>query len=208
MKRREFIVSGGAALLLLHSPVSIFGNARRKTPANVLLIKLATSGQSSPVSLSGKENLITPGIDRLMESGTGFEESLSAQAGIPDLLKIMQDSRYRKFHVGHRDLPAKADRKHFTVLHEGGWCGELSDQDVTSGARSFLRKYTEADPFFLSVAYLSPEESSLSGEENFPRSLERIDLEIDLLLHELERSHWKENTTVLYALDHGSDVPE
>ncbi len=199
MKRREFILSGGAAILLLHTPLSMLGSSRRITPANILLIKLATSGQSKPRPVHTGGNLNLPAIGRLMETGTSLDESLSSPRGIPDLSELTRDSRYRYFHVGHRELPAKADRNLFTVLHEGGWCGELGDQDVTTGARSFLRNYEERDPFFLSVAYLSPGESC---------HLERIDMEIDLLLQELERSAWKENSMVLYALDHGSDVLE
>ncbi len=122
--------------------------------------------------------------------------------------------------MGNWDMPGKSAREYFTVLHEGGWCGELNDQDVTSGARSFLRNYKEPDPFFLSVAYFKPgeshlpneeshlpnEESHLLNEEDYLRSVERIDLEIELLLQEVERSQWSENTIILYAWAHGKGI--
>jgi hypothetical protein len=188
MKRREFIRSGAAAILLLQAQASLFGLAPRKNRPNILLINLACLN-----------HLNTPGITRLLEIGTDLAKSSLSHPAASGLSGILQDSQYRNFHLGNRDIPGKNGGEYFTVLHEEGWCGELSNQDLTSGAKSFFRNYKETHPFFLSIAYLSPGESCSSNRENYLRSVERLDLEIELLLQEVERSHWSENTTVLYT---------
>jgi len=203
MKRRDFIIKGGTAILLMQSQLFLFGPALRKNQPNILFINLASLSHLKTWDKWGRDNLNLPGINRLREIGNDLTESFSTHPDRSELAEILQDSGYRNFHVGFRDLPGKTDRKDFTVLHEGGCCGELNDQDVTSGARSFLRNYAESHPFFLSVAYLNPGESYLPDEENYNRSVERTDLEIELLLEEVERSHWKENTKVLYTRERG-----
>ena len=201
MKRRDFIISGGAAILLLQARVSLFGRTPGRIRSNILFIDLDPLSQLNKAGQDSSKSQGMPGISRLLEIGNSVPKSRSIHPEAPGLSKILKDSEYRAFHVGKLDIPGKDVREHFTVLHEGGWCAELGNQDVTCGARSFLRNYAESNPFFLSVTYLYPEESCLSNKESCLRHVERMDQEIDLLIQEVERSHWSENTTILYAFE-------
>lgn len=187
--------------MLLQARVSLFGRSPGKIPSNILFVDPGPLSQLNNAGLDRSENLTMPGISRLTETGSSVSKSLSYHLEAPGLSKTLKDSAYKTFHVGNWDMPEIDVSEHFTVLHEGGCCPELGDQDVTSGARSFLRNYEESCPFFLSVAYSNPEESCLPIKDNYHRHVERIDLEIELLLLELERSRWSENTMILYAFE-------
>jgi len=213
MKRREFIISGGAAILLLQSRLFLFGRTPGKPRPNIVFIDLDSLGHPNNRALFRSAEGNIPGLKRLTETGSSVKKSLSYHPGAPGLSRSLKDSSYRTYHVGNWDMPGKDVREHFTVLQEGGWCGELSDQDVTSGAKSFLRNYSESQPFFLSLSYFKPgecchpnQESPLPNEVEYLHSVERIDLEIEILLQEVERSQWSKNTLILYSLEHGEGL--
>jgi len=197
--------------------------------------------------------------------------STPAHADAPDLSTILQDGGYQTFYTGKWHVTGKDVRDLFTVLHGGSWWGEITDQEVTASARSFLRSYEDPEPFFLSVGYLNPHDICItplidksridkedesarawlmeSGEfepedpeayaaahgydsrepavlrlnkrggktpfdldmwqlhmDNYLRFIEMVDLEIDLLLQELERSPWRDNTLVIFTSDHGEGM--
>ena len=213
--------------MLLQSRVALLGSVQAKIRPNIIFIDLEPLSHLNKTGLYTGGKLNVPGLKRLMAKGSSVNKSLSYHHEAPGLSKSLKGSSYKTYHVGSWDIPGKSAREHFTVFHEGGWCGELNDQDVTSGARSFLRNYEEADPFFLSVAYLEPGEcclpkgesfppkgegfsqkgqGQLPDEENYPRYVERLGLEIELVLDELERSRYRENTIILYAWSHGEGI--
>jgi hypothetical protein len=150
----------------------------------------------------GSDTMDTPGINMLMQNSVCFTQSfMTNHKGASALPAMLQGSGYQIFHVGNGDISDKNKEDSFTILHEGGCCGELSDQDVTSSARSFLRHYEESTPFFLSVNYCSFGEAYSASQHNYMRLIEKVDMEIELLLFELKRSQWKDDTLMIFSSD-------
>ncbi len=289
------------AILCTVLPGLTYGNNSPGDPPNIIFIHVDQLSHLDLLGASGAENIHTPGIDKLAENGISFEQSFStdpvccparsswwtgmwpsengvvvnssaAHADAPDLSRILQGGGYKTFYTGKWHVTGKDVRDLFTVLHGGSWWGEITDQEVTSSARSFLRSYKDPEPFFLSVGYLNPHDICItplndwariiqgnepaqnwltgshdigpedpaayaeahgfdyrepavlkaqkrSGREkpfsldmwhlhmyNYLRFIEMVDLEIDLLLQELERSPWRDNTLVIFTSDHGEHM--
>ncbi len=74
MKRREFLISGGAAILLLQSRVSLFGSVQAKIQPNILFIDLEPLSHLSNADLYPGEKLNIPGLKRLMENGNSVKK--------------------------------------------------------------------------------------------------------------------------------------
>jgi len=201
MKRREFLKAGtvATAALLLQSKMYALGLTQNTKPHNILLIN--ATGLDA-VHNFGSETVANPGNNLFMRNSVCVNQTSLTTLDAPSIAAMLQESEYKKFHVGYRNLTGKNVKEPITVLHEGGCCGEVSDQDVTDGARAFLRNYEEINPFFLSVNYSSFVEAySDSNHNNNMRLIEKVDMEIELLLIELERSRWKDDTLLIFTSD-------
>jgi hypothetical protein len=200
MERREFFKKGTGAIaaLLLQSKIYALGNAHNRKPHNILFINATGLGA---IHNFESETVDTSGINMFMRNSVCFNQiSPTNHKDVPNLTAMLQGAEYQIFHVGNRDISDKNVKDCSTALHEGGCCGEVSDQDVTDGARSFLRNYEEPNPFFLSVNYSSFGEAySASNHNNNMRLIEKVDMEIELLLHELKRSGWNDNTQIIIS---------
>lgn len=288
-------------LLFVHLCLSGLGTSFSKERPNIIFVHVDQMSQLNTISALGGNNVRTPAIDRLVENGITFTQSFATDpvccpsrsswftgmwtsengvvvngsdchADAPDLSRILQGGGYKTFYVGKWHVPGKSVRELFTVLHEGSWWGEITDQEVTSGARSFLRNYNDSEPFFLSIGYLNPHDICITPlidnsrikkdkklaqkvitkaadikpkdiadfkpsysydsreptllmnkrkqkgfpdwdvnmwylhQYNYMRFVEMVDIEIDLLLQELERSAFKDNTIVIFTSDHGEGM--
>jgi len=281
-------------LLFILLSVSGFGASPLKERPNIIFIHVDQMSQLNSISALGGKNIRTPAIDKLAENGVSFTQSFatdpvccpsrsswwsgmwSSEHGVVVNGSASHDDApdwgYKTFYVGKWHVPGKSVRELFTVLHEGSWWGEITDQEVTASARSFLRNYKDSEPFFLSVGYLNPhdicitplidnsriEKDKKSAQKvitkaaeikpkniadfklsfsydsreptlllnkrkqkgfpnwdvnmwyvhqyNYLRFVEMVDMEIDLLLKELERSAWKDNTIVIFTSDHGEGM--
>jgi len=305
MKQSKYYIRIFISILCISFCISAFGINPREVPPNIIFIHVDQLSHLDLLDASGAKKIHTPGIDKLAENGLSFKQSFStdpvccpgrsswwtgmwpsengvvvngsvAHANAPDLSRILQGGGYKTFYTGKWHVPGKDVRDLFTVLHEGSWWGEITDQEVTASARSFLRSYNDPEPFFLSVGYLNPHDICItphidnsriikghdpaqavltesddiepedpadfaashtydsrepavltatkrSGNKypfypdwsldmwhlhlyNYLRFIEMVDIEIELLIQELERSPWRDNTLVIFTSDHGEGM--
>lgn len=200
MERREFLKKGTGAIaaLMLQSKIYALVNDDTRARQNILCINATGideihNSEDGSIDISGI-NLFKQNSVCSMQTYMNF---LNDTANIS---AMFEEVKYQKFHVGYRNLSGKDEKESITVLHEGGCCGEFCDQDVTDGARAFLRNYNEPYPFFLSVNYNSFGEAfSATKQDKNLRLIEKIDMEIELLVHELKRSQWKDNTQIIIS---------
>lgn len=74
----------------------------------------------------------------------------------------LQNAGVKTFFCGKWHAEGLDVREHFTVLHEGGWWGELTDRDIASTACGFLDSYADEEPFFLNLGFMNPHDICIS----------------------------------------------
>lgn len=199
MKRRSFLAAGSAAFGAgsLAYPANALRRAKNGAP-NILFIHVDQMSLLDSIGAYGAEYACTPGVDRIVRNGTSFMQSYSAdpiccpartswwsgtwssENGVivnntpchedtPELPRMLQNGGYNTYYVGKWHVPGKYVRQLFHVIHEGSWWGDLTDQDVTRSARSFLRNYNGEHPFFLSVGYLNPHDICITPVNEYMR---------------------------------------
>ena len=143
------------------------------------------------ISAFGSGYARTPHIDRLVNNGTSFMHTYAAEPictparaswwtgrypsehgvvynstnchdDIPDLGQHLRNSGYNALFVGKWHVDGRDVEKSFDVTHEGGWWGEITDQDVTKSAVAILRNYNSDKPLFLNIGYLNPHDCCLT----------------------------------------------
>jgi hypothetical protein len=199
MERRKFIKIGTVAVagIVMHSKAIGLGMLQNDKPLNILFVN------AHGFDLNQNIESEMPGRVKLLQNSICNTQSYATKhKGVPILSGLLKASGYEQFHVGNLNR-TDLHEESATVIRQGGGYGELSDQDVTDGARSFLRNYQEKKPFFLSVNYQSMYEENTASPYNKMQLFEKVDIEIDLLLFELERSLWKNDTLIIVASDSG-----
>lgn len=78
----------------------------------------------------------------------------------------------RPYFVGKWHVEGLDVRRYFHVLHEASWWGELTDQDITASACSFLANYRQPEPFFLNLGYMNPHDICISPCNDLGRTFE------------------------------------
>lgn len=162
------------------------------TRPNIVFINVDQLSRDNTITGLGCRHTNTPNIDRLLANGVCFDRSYSADPlccparaswwtgkyssehgvvynntpchdGLDNVGAALGRSGYSVFYVGKWHFPGCDPNKHFRVLHQGTWWGEISDADVTRAARGMLRNYDESAPFFLTVGYLNPHDVCITA---------------------------------------------
>jgi len=170
---------------------------------NIIFINADQMSGLNTISGFGCPHVRTPNIDRLIRNGVSFDRTYatdpvcvparaswwtgrySSEHGavmngipchrdIPDLGPLLAEHGYNGFHIGKWHADGLNVRKSFHVIHEGSWWGEITDPDVTLAARSFLRNYSDAKPFFLALGYLNPHDICLTWNQYHADGVPRL----------------------------------
>jgi len=192
-------VAAAVGSSFLSYPFNALGQAKKNAP-NIIFIHVDQMSLLDSIGAYGAKYVCTPGVDRIVRNGTSFMQSYatdpvccpartswwsgtySSENGVvvnntpchkdtPDLSPLLQQAGYNTYYTGKWHVPGKDVRKLFHVLHEGSWWGELTDQEVTRSARSFIRNYNDNKPFFLSVGYLNPHDICITPSSEISRAV-------------------------------------
>ena len=156
--------------------------AQARTP-NILFIN-ADQLNAGALSGHGCRHVATPNIDRLMRRGTTFLQSYttnpvccparsgwfsgrpSSETGspgsiqlrpeLPDLGQWLGARGYETVYAGKWHIKGHDVAKSFRYLTPGMGMGENGDGSVSRAAAGFLRAYSGAKPFFLTLGFLQP----------------------------------------------------
>ena len=187
--RREFIrgaALGVSGLALAGS--GTFADAPAYAPkSRPNMIFIHTDQQHfEAISGLGNKHLRTPNMDRLLDRGTTFTQSYSADPvccparacwftgraasengmldnnhkldpDMPDLGQWFKGRGYNTFYTGKWHMPGRDNGSGFTVLTSNpSHLGQHTDSVVSKSAQAFLSSYAGDKPFFLSVGLLQP----------------------------------------------------
>lgn len=184
IKRRDLLKVAGAGLLTAgQSPGAAAPAVAGRGKPNILFINVDQLNATA-ISGHGCRHVATPNIDRLIERGTTFHGSYTAnpvccparsgwfsgrpssESGgpggvhirpeVPDLGQWLGARGYETVYAGKWHITGHDVAKSFHYLTSGTGMGENGDGSVSRAAEGFLRSYNGEKPFFLTLGFLQP----------------------------------------------------